>query len=62
MQLNTKQKKLEIKTIIDDIRKLIEAYGSNHDEKTINTLKRSIKKDEDLWCDEEDDDIEELNN
>ena len=29
----------------------------------MNTLKRSIKKDEDLWCDdEEDDDIEDLNN
>ena len=33
----TKQKKLEIKTIIDDIRQLIETYGSNHDEKIMNT-------------------------
>ena len=57
-----KQKKIEIKTIIDDIRQLIETYGFNHDEKTMNTLKRNIKKYEDLLCDEEDDDIEDLNN
>ena len=35
-----KHKKSEIKTIIDDIRKLIETCGSNHDEKTMNTLKK----------------------
>ena len=58
----TEQKKLEIKTIIDDIRQLIGTYGSNHDEKTMNTVKKKIKKDEDLWCDEEDDDIEDLKN
>ena len=28
----------------------------------MNTLKEKIKKDEDLWCDEEDDDIENLKN
>ena len=39
----TEQKKLEIKTIIDDIRQLIGTYGSNHDEKTMNTVKK--KKD-----------------
>ena len=57
-----KQKKLEIKTIIDDFRELIEIYGSNYDEKTVNTLKKCLAKEEDLWCDEEDDNIEELNN
>ena len=57
------QKKLEIKTIIDGIRQLIETYGSNHDEKTMNTLKRLLKKEEDLWCDDDEDDpIEELSN
>ena len=56
------QKISEIKTITDDLRKLIETYECNHDEKTINTLKKSIKKDEGLWCDEEDDDIEDLKN
>ena len=55
-----KQKKLEVKTIIDDLRKLIETYGCNHDEKTMNTLKKYITKEEDLWCDEEDDDVEDL--
>ena len=40
----TKQKKIEIKTIIDDIRQLIETYGSNHDEKIMNTLKKRLKK------------------
>ena len=57
-----KQKKLETKTIIDDFRELIELYGSNYDEKTVNTLKKCLTKEEDLWCDEEDDNIEELNN
>ena len=61
MQVQPNKKKLEIKTIIDDIRQVIETYGCNHDEKTMNTLKRSIKKGEDLWCDEEDNDIEDLN-
>ena len=40
----TEQKKLEIKTIIDDIRQLIGTYGSNHDEKTMNTVKKRLKK------------------
>ena len=35
VQLN--KKKVEIKTIIDDIRQLIETYGSNHDENLMNT-------------------------
>ena len=41
----TKPKKLEIKTITDDIRELIKTY---HDEKTMYTLKKHIKKEEDL--------------
>ena len=56
-----KQKKLEIKTIIDNIMQLIGTCGSHHDKNLINILKK-IKKDEDLHCDEEDDDIEDLNN
>ena len=55
-------KKSEIKTTIDDIRQLIETYGSNHDEKTVNTFKRIFKKEENLWCNEEDDIIEDLSN
>ena len=39
---NNNNKKIEIKTIIDDIRQLIETYGSNHDEKTMNTFKKKI--------------------
>ena len=60
-KMATKQKKLEFKTIIDDIRQLSETYGTNQDKKIMNTLKKKIKKDEDLWFDEENDEIEDLN-
>ena len=49
-----KKRKLEIKTIIDDIRQLIETYGSNHDEKIMNIFFKKVENDEDLWCDDED--------
>ena len=38
------KKKIEIKTIFDDMRQLIETYWCNHGEKRMNSLKRSIKK------------------
>ena len=63
MENNSKKiqsEKCEIKAIIDDIRKLIETYGSNHDEKIMSTLKKYITNQEGLWCDEEDDSIEDL--
>ena len=53
-------KKSEIKSIIDNFRELTEIYGSNYDEKTVNTLKKLLKKEEDIFCDEEDDSIEDL--
>ena len=54
-------KKLEIKAIIDDFRKIIEVYGSNYSEKTANIFKKCLKNKEDLYCDEEDDSIEDSN-
>ena len=38
-----KSKKSEIKAIINDFRKIIETYVSNHDEKPVNTLKNTLK-------------------
>ena len=35
-----KKRILEIKTVIDDIRQIIETFGFNNDEKTMNSLKR----------------------
>ena len=51
MENNTKKiqsEKCEIKAIIDDIRKLIATYGSNHDEKIMSTLKKYITNQEGL--------------
>ena len=51
-------KKLQIKNIIDNFREFIEVCGSNYSEKTMNALKKHLTKQEDLFCDEEDDKIE----
>ena len=36
------QKKIEIKTIIDDFREFTEVCGSNYSEKTVNTKKNTL--------------------
>ena len=53
-------KKFEIKTIIDNFIGFIEACGSNYSEKTKNNLRKYLKKQEDLFCNEDDDNIEDL--
>ena len=45
-------KKLEIKTIIDDFREFIEVCVSNYCEKTVNTLRKHLTKQENFFCDE----------
>ena len=56
------QKKLEIKTIINDFREFIEVCGSNYSERTVNTLKKHLTKQENLFWNEEDDYVEDLKN
>ena len=53
-------KELEIKSIIDDFREFIEACASNYNEKTVYTLKRHLTRQKNIFCDEEDHDIEDL--
>ena len=55
------QKIPEIKTIIDDLKELIEIYGCNYSERTMNIFKKHLTNQEYFYCDDYGDKIEDLN-